>query len=230
MAAVELDIDTARAAFEASTDFTVGLEEEVMLLEPDGSPAWRSEDVLQALPPRFAEQARGETHGLALELSTRPHATVAAAASELRFLRAGLAAATRSLGLRAAVAGTHPAVRSEDVEVSPGARYQYLHASLRELARREPTFALHVHVAIPEPEMAVRAYNRMRAHIPVLLALLTSELPDLTPADAVERLHDANAHQGIGLRRLDAHLAGEPSALVSGSPAIPIALFRLLVV
>ena len=62
-------------------------------------------------------------------------------------------------------------VRAEDVQVSPGARYQYLHSSLRELARREPTFALHVHVAVPDPELAVRAYNGMRAHIPVLLAL-----------------------------------------------------------
>ena len=77
----------------------------------------------------------------------------------------------RGLGLRAAVAGTHPLVRAEEVEVSPGARYQYLHSSLRELARREPTFALHVHVAVPDPELAVRAFNGIRAHIPVLLAL-----------------------------------------------------------
>ena len=62
-------------------------------------------------------------------------------------------------------------MRAEEVEVSPGARYQYLHASLRELARREPTFALHVHVAVPDAELAVRALNGMRAHIPVLLAL-----------------------------------------------------------
>ncbi len=53
----------------------------------------------------------------------------------------------------------------------PGARYQYLHSSLRELARREPTFALHVHVSVPDPELAVRAFNGIRAHIPVLLAL-----------------------------------------------------------
>ena len=42
---------------------------------------------------------------------------------------------------------------------------------MRELARREPTFGLHVHVAVPNPEQAVRAYNRMRAHLPMLLAL-----------------------------------------------------------
>jgi carboxylate-amine ligase len=151
--------------------WTVGVEEEVMLLDPDGSPAWRSEDVLRALPAPLASHARGETHGLALEIATNPHATVAEAMSELRFVRAGLAATVRELGLRAAVAGTHPLVKAEEVEVSPGARYQFLHQSLRELARREPTFALHVHVAVPDAELAVRALNGIRAHIPVLLAL-----------------------------------------------------------
>ena len=73
--------------------------------------------------------------------------------------------------MRAAVAGTHPFTRWEDVEVSPGARYQFLYSSMRELARREPTFGLHVHVAVPNQEMAVRSYNRMRAHLPMLLAL-----------------------------------------------------------
>src|SRR4051812_43885004 len=151
--------------------WTVGVEEEVMLLETDGSPAWRSEDVLSIMPEHLAGHARGETHGLALELATNPHATVGEATSELRFMRAGLAATVRSLGLRAAVAGTHPLVTAEEVEVSPGARYQFLHQSLRELARREPTFALHVHVAVPDPALAVRAFNGMRAHVPVLLAL-----------------------------------------------------------
>jgi carboxylate-amine ligase len=42
---------------------------------------------------------------------------------------------------------------------------------MRELARREPTFALHVHVGIPDPETAIRVANRMRAHLPLLLAL-----------------------------------------------------------
>jgi len=151
--------------------WTVGVEEEVMLLEPDGSPAWRSEDVLEVLPGSLAEHTRGETHGLALELATDPHRRVHEATAQLRRLRAGLAEAVHGLGLRAAVAGTHPMVRAEDVQVSPGARYQYLHASLRELARREPTFALHVHVAVPDPQLALRAFNGMRAHIPVLLAL-----------------------------------------------------------
>ena len=58
-----------------------------------------------------------------------------------------------------------------DIRVSAGARYQMLSESLRELARREPTFALHVHVGIPDPELAVRVADRLRAHVPLILAL-----------------------------------------------------------
>ena len=62
--------------------WTVGVEEEVMLLETDGSPAWRSEDVLAIMPEHLSEHARGETHGLALELATNPHAKVSDATAE----------------------------------------------------------------------------------------------------------------------------------------------------
>jgi carboxylate-amine ligase len=40
-----------------------------------------------------------------------------------------------------------------------------------ELARREPTFALHVHVGVPDPDDAIALCNRLRVHLPVLLAL-----------------------------------------------------------
>jgi carboxylate-amine ligase len=156
----------------AAAPWTVGVEEEIMLLDPaTGAPASRVEDVLAALPPDVAEQAAAETHGSALELATGPHARVADAAAELAALRAGLTTTLEPMGLSAAVAGTHPLARWDETEVSPGARYQYLHDSLRELARREPTFGLHIHVAVPEAEQATRALNRMSAHLPLLLAL-----------------------------------------------------------
>jgi glutamate---cysteine ligase / carboxylate-amine ligase len=152
--------------------WTVGIEEEVMLVSPESwLPASRCEDVLGALPEDIAECARAETHGSALELATPPRRTVAEGVADLAALRHALAATLDALGLRAAAAGTHPTARWEDVDVSPGARYQFVHASMRELARREPTFGLHVHVAVPGPEAAVRALNALRGHLPVLLAL-----------------------------------------------------------
>ena len=156
----------------AALPWTVGVEEEVMLLDPrDWSLASRIDDVLPALPADVAERAAAETHGSALELASRPHSSVSAAIDELASLRAGLAAALAPLGLRAAVAGTHPFAQWREIEVSQGERYRSIYDTMRELARREPTFALHVHVAVPDPESAVRALRGLRVHIPLLLAL-----------------------------------------------------------
>jgi carboxylate-amine ligase len=156
----------------AAAPWTVGVEEEIMLLDPrDWSLASRIDDVLAVLSHPVARAASAETHGSVLELASRPHSTAAGAADELERLRAWLAADLTALGLRAAVAGTHPFAQWSDIEVSPGPRYQSIYGSMRELARREPTFALHVHVAVPDPESAVRALRGMRVHVPLLLAL-----------------------------------------------------------
>ena len=156
----------------AEAPWTVGIEEEVMLLEPEGwTLASRIDDVLPALPPEVVEHATAETHGAALELGTDVHRTVGSAIEQLGRLRARLAHELRGLGLGAAVAGTHPFAEWRDVEISPGARYQSIYDSMRELARREPTFALHVHVAVPSGEAAVRALNSLRRDLPVVLAL-----------------------------------------------------------
>jgi carboxylate-amine ligase len=152
--------------------WTLGVEEEVMLLDPrTWALAPRIDDVLLALDPELGPHVTAETHGSALELATGIHATASEVVAELGALRAGLAHDLARLGLVGAVAGTHPTAVWSDTVVSSGARYQSIYGSMRELARREPTFALHVHVAVPDPEMAVRALTRLRAHLPVLLAL-----------------------------------------------------------
>jgi carboxylate-amine ligase len=143
-----------------------------MLLEPHGwTLANRIDDVLASLPTSLAERASAETHACAIELASRPHAEVRLAVAELADLRTGLEAALAGLGLRAASAGTHPCAVWSDVEASSGRRYQQIHWSMRELARREPTFALHVHVAVPDGDTAVRVLAGLREELPLLLAL-----------------------------------------------------------
>ncbi len=162
----------ARWAPDGVTAWTVGVEEEIMLLEPTGwSLASRADAVVAALSGELAAHASTETHGSALELRTDPHAGVAPALSQLESLRAELSSALAPLDLRAAAAGMHPFASWQDTEISDGDRYRFLYGSMRELARREPTFALHVHVAVADPERAMQAANRMRAHLPLLLAL-----------------------------------------------------------
>ncbi|MGI8631632.1 MAG: carboxylate-amine ligase [Solirubrobacterales bacterium] len=91
--------------------------------------------------------------------------------AELGAQRAALDTELDLLGLRVAVAGTHPFTEWHHTVVGDGQRQRDVYGSMRELARREPTFALHVHVGIDDPEDATRVANRMRAHLPMLLAL-----------------------------------------------------------
>jgi glutamate---cysteine ligase / carboxylate-amine ligase len=157
---------------EPATPLTVGVEEEVMLVERDGWALHQDADgVLASLGKELRARASTETHASALELSSGVHVTAAAATAELASLRGALARDLRSMGLAAASAGLHPFTTWEETVVSGGARYRALRASLRALAEREPTFALHVHVAIPGAEEAVSVLNALRHHLPLLLAL-----------------------------------------------------------
>src|SRR5215208_765240 len=153
--------------------WTVGIEEEVMLLDPvTWSVANRIDEALEALPASVARHASAETHACVIELRTDPHPTVAETAAELARLRASLKdALLDALGLRAAVAGTHPLATHEQVAVSGGDRYRQVCSSMRALTRREPTMAQHVHVAVPDAETAVRVLDGLRGDLPLLLAL-----------------------------------------------------------
>lgn len=152
--------------------YTVGIEEEVMLLDQlTWALAHRIDSVLPRLPHGRTASFTAETHGSALEIQTGVHARIPEAIEELAALRTELDTTLRPLSMRAASAGTHPFAVWQEIVVSAGERYQFVYGSMRELARREPTFGLHVHVGVPDSEAAIHAANRLRTHIPLLLAL-----------------------------------------------------------
>ncbi len=153
-------------------EYTLGVEEEVMLLDPsDWTLAQSIDEVLAALPDELRDHVSSETHSAAVELRTGIHATVGDAIAELGRLRRRLSEVVASLGLAAGASGMHPSAVWHEMAVSSRKRHQEVYGSMRELAHREPTFALHVHVGVPSGEAGIAAYNRMRAHLPVLLAL-----------------------------------------------------------
>jgi carboxylate-amine ligase len=160
------------ARWRPSTPFTVGIEEEVMMLRPgEWSLAQEIDAVLPEVPSDIEAHMTAETHKAAIELATDPHQTVGAAIEQLAGLRSGLEDVLEGQGLRAAAAGTHPSTVWHETVVSSGSRYQFVYGSMRELARREPTFALHVHVGVAEAEDAILLHRRLRAHLPLLLAV-----------------------------------------------------------
>ncbi len=152
--------------------WTLGVEEEAMLLDPrTWALAHRIDELLPRLPVDTQHKVSAETHGSAFEVQTGVARTVDEAVDEIRGLRKELDRTLATLGLRAAVSGTHPFAIWQEIAISGGERYQFVYGSMRELARREPTFALHVHVGVPDPDTAIRVNDRMRVHLPLLLAL-----------------------------------------------------------
>jgi len=151
-----------------------------MLLDPaDWALTQRADEVLSeagagAAGEGLAGRCAAETHEAALELRTGPHHTVREAVAEMRELRGLLTRDLEHRGLAAASAGTYPGPIAEPTRVSPSSRYQVIHRTMRGLARREPTFALHVHVGVPDAAAAIRLVNQLRAHLPLLLALSAS--------------------------------------------------------
>lgn len=153
-------------------ELTIGVEEEVMLLSASSNAlANRIDAVMPRLDPEVVDRVTPETHGSVVELRTGVHSRVSGAIEEIAFLRRSINQTLEGLQLRAASAGTHPFAVWEEIVVSAGERYQFVHGSMRELARREPTFALHLHVGIGDPESAIQVHNRMRVHLPLLLAI-----------------------------------------------------------
>ncbi len=143
-----------------------------MLLDPtDWSLAQSSDRVLKQLSDALSARTFPETHAAVIELATGIHPDLDGVVAELASLRNRLAHELGDMGLGVAAAGTHPLTAGAETEVSGAARYRALDASLRMLARREPTMALHVHVGVPTREDAIRLLNGLRRHIPVLLAL-----------------------------------------------------------
>ena len=157
----------------AEAPWTVGLEEELVLVDPlTGGIASRIDDVLEAAADPLRDHLSAETQACVVELKTDPHATVGGAVADVARLRCLVEDVVREeLGLSIMAAGMHPLATSAEVKVARLHRYEKVHASLRGLARREPTMALHVHVAVPGVESAVRALDGVLADLPILLAL-----------------------------------------------------------
>ncbi len=154
-----------------NSQYSLGIEEELMLIDSEGRMSFRGEEVLESLAANVGGYCSLETHSAVVEVETSPQPTVLTAVSELSEIRASLADPLAALELRAAGAGTHPLATWVETQVPEQDRYQKVLETMRELARREPTMAMHVHVAVPSAEGATAALNGLRERLPIILAL-----------------------------------------------------------
>jgi glutamate---cysteine ligase / carboxylate-amine ligase len=156
-----------RAAFDAPEPLTVGLEEELMLLDPETLDLLpRAAAVVEpAGDPRF----KLEMPAAQLELSLPPAPSVPAAIAELAAARRDLAAAAAPVG-RLAAAGVHP-FAAPIGELNAGERYALTEREYGDIARRQLVCALQVHVAVGGADRSLAVYNGLRPWLPLLAAL-----------------------------------------------------------
>ena len=154
--------------FDAVRPFTVGLEEEVMLLDPVSLDLLaRGPELLERLP--FDGRFKLEMPASQLELLTSPCDDVPAAVDQLRAARQALLDGVDGLA-RPAAAGVHPFSASEGA-LNPGSRWEHTAGEYGRLARRQLVCALQVHVAVGGAQRTLAVYNALREQLPLLAAL-----------------------------------------------------------
>jgi glutamate---cysteine ligase / carboxylate-amine ligase len=171
---VDLDLDTARAAFDASTDFTVGLEEEFALLDPtDLGLVSRYGELIEAgsADPVLADSLAGELISSEIEIRSGRGEDLAAATAAQRDRRRRLFALAAQRGIALGATGTHPWSDYREQHIIETPHYRRVEQGLGYVARRNNSFSLHVHVGIRGADRAVRICDRLRPVLPLLLAV-----------------------------------------------------------
>ena len=189
-----IDLDKTEEIFAASTDLTVGLEEEFAVLDPqtlDLVP--RFEELRDAAAASDAELHAGITGELIsseIEIVSGRGEDLHEAVARQRDRRRRLLALARERGVVLASTGTHPWADYREQRNIDTEHYRRVVDGLGYVARRNNTFSLHVHVGVRGADRAVRACDRLRPVLPLLLAASGSS-PFLEGRDTL--LHSARS-------------------------------------
>ncbi|HEX4036168.1 MAG TPA: YbdK family carboxylate-amine ligase [Solirubrobacteraceae bacterium] len=170
-----IDLDRAVEIFAAATDLTVGLEEEFQILEPgslDLAPRFEElRDEAASFDPRLHEHITGELISSEIEIISGAGADLADALSLQRERRRALFALAAARGAELGATGTHPWADYREQPVIDTPHYHRVEDGLKYVAWRNNTFSLHVHIGVNDIDRAVRVCDRLRAFLPLLLAL-----------------------------------------------------------
>lgn len=169
---------------------TVGVEEELLVVDAEGIPVARAPEAL-AVAARRGEGEDVHQHDLEqqgadipspetahlvpelkaqqLELATPVCTTLSDVGTQLRHWRSRADAAAQAVGARVAALATSP------VDVAPvpteGERYGRLHEEFGRTAEEVLTCGCHVHVQVADDEEGVAVLNRIRVWLPLLTAI-----------------------------------------------------------
>jgi carboxylate-amine ligase len=166
--------------FGESDPFTVGLEEELLVVDAETLQLAHVADKILAGTTLPRNRIDHEAFLAEVEVRSEPAGSVHDAIEQLKegrreAIRAGAvpceSGAGDSAGATIMGVGLHPDARLFDVELVQSERYERVERQMQGLIKRTPECALHVHVGVPDPESAVAAMNGLRERLPLLHAL-----------------------------------------------------------
>lgn len=162
--------------FGQSDPYTLGVEEEYQLLDGQTLDLVQHIDTMLAavsgheLEPRINPELMQSV----IEITTPVCRTAGDVMRELTTLRGYVTAVAHEKGLRVGSAGTHPFSLFERQRITAKDRYRALIDQMQYVARRELIFGMHVHVAVDDPEKAIKVVNGLLLQLGPLLALSAS--------------------------------------------------------
>ena len=156
--------------------FTLGIEEEYMLIDPE-TRELKSHLQVELLSKGRAileEIVKPEMHGSMLEIGTPVCKNVDELHGELQKIRSVVNHLAKSNGLKLGASSTHPFTHWSTQEIYPDERYHAMLEDMQLLARSLLIFGMHIHIGIENRETQIKIMNEMRYFLPHILALTVS--------------------------------------------------------
>jgi glutamate---cysteine ligase / carboxylate-amine ligase len=166
----------SREAFDAVTDFTVAVEEEFALVDPETLGLVNRFEELQgaAKGTELEPHLVGELIASEIEIRTGRCDSFADAAALIGERRQQLRALAEPHGIALAATGTHPWSPWQEQRIIDTPHYRLNDQILRYVVWRNNSFGVHVHVGIHGADRAIRVCSTLRNYLPELLALSAS--------------------------------------------------------
>jgi carboxylate-amine ligase len=165
-----IDMDaTIEHAYDETAPYSVGAEEEFVLVDPDGGEvASRAAEVIASADP--AAGIAHEVVASVVETATPVCHSMTDVAEALQASRCAVVRAARTSGCRAVSTGAHP-LYADAQQLAPGERYLALEREYPWILHEAATYGLHVHVGVPGADRAIAICDAMRPFLPHLLAI-----------------------------------------------------------
>ncbi|WP_367913000.1 carboxylate-amine ligase [Leadbetterella sp. DM7] len=152
--------------------FTLGIEEEFQTIDPETRELKsHMSKIVEGGKTILQERIKQEMHQAVVEMGTDICANIHEARQEVTFLRQKLLELADNQGLKIAAGGTHPFSDWQHQLITEDDRYNKLIDEMRDVARGNLIFGLHVHVGIDDRNDAIRIMNQLRYFLPHIFAL-----------------------------------------------------------